>query len=200
MGMNLGNMAKMIRCAGNNDIITIKADDSSNTATFMFELPNQDKISDFEIKLMDIDRDHLGIPDSEYYAIVCMLSSEFSRICKDLSGIGDTGMLMSIIESVKISTTEHIGTANIVCSQNKTVDKAHYPNLHMHIYFQTMSFGTYANPRFPLRRDNQFTFILPTFHVDSTSYSNPILPIIEDYMIIEYVELLLILNGALKNV
>lgn len=37
MGMNLGNMAKMLRCAGSNDIITIKADDGSDTVTFMFE-------------------------------------------------------------------------------------------------------------------------------------------------------------------
>uniref|UniRef100_A0A453PYT5 DNA sliding clamp PCNA n=1 Tax=Aegilops tauschii subsp. strangulata TaxID=200361 RepID=A0A453PYT5_AEGTS len=96
MGMNLGNMAKMLRCAGNDDIITIKADDGSDTVTFMFESPNQDKIADFEMKLMDIDSEHLGIPDSEYQAIVRMPSSEFSRICKDLSSIGDTGMLVSI--------------------------------------------------------------------------------------------------------
>ncbi|XP_050147340.1 proliferating cell nuclear antigen-like [Malus sylvestris] len=40
MGMNLGNMSKMLRCAGNDDIITIKADDGSDTVTFMFESPN----------------------------------------------------------------------------------------------------------------------------------------------------------------
>src|SRR6266566_9679664 len=35
-----------------------------------------------------------------------------------------------------------------------------------------MSSGTFANPCFPLRRDNLFTFMLFTFHVESTSYSN----------------------------
>src|SRR6266566_1356112 len=35
-----------------------------------------------------------------------------------------------------------------------------------------MSSGTFANPLFPLRRDNLFTFMLLTFHVESTSYSN----------------------------
>ncbi|KAL3633119.1 hypothetical protein CASFOL_026103 [Castilleja foliolosa] len=38
-GMNLGNMAKMLKCAGNDDIITIKADDGGDTVTFMFESP-----------------------------------------------------------------------------------------------------------------------------------------------------------------
>ena len=51
----------------------------------------QDKIADFEMKLMDIDSEHLGIPDAEYHSIVRMPSNEFSRICKDLSTIGDTG-------------------------------------------------------------------------------------------------------------
>ncbi|CAI8593168.1 unnamed protein product [Vicia faba] len=52
MGMNLNNMAKMLKCAGNDDIITIKADDGSDTVTFMFESPTQDKIYDFEMNLL----------------------------------------------------------------------------------------------------------------------------------------------------
>lgn len=57
-------------------------------------LKAQDKISDFEMKLMDIDSEHLGIPEAEYHAIVRMPSSEFQRICKDLSSIGDTGTFL----------------------------------------------------------------------------------------------------------
>jgi proliferating cell nuclear antigen len=41
---------------------------------------------------MDIDSEHLGIPDTEYAAVVRMPATEFSRICRDLSNIGDTGM------------------------------------------------------------------------------------------------------------
>ncbi|XP_020591927.1 proliferating cell nuclear antigen [Phalaenopsis equestris] len=123
MGMNLNNMSKMLKCAGNDDIITIKGDDGSDTVTFMFESPKQDKISDFEMKLMDIDSEHLGIPEAEYHAIVKMPSSEFARICKDLSSIGDTVVISVTKEGVKFSTRGDIGTANIVCRQNKTVDK-----------------------------------------------------------------------------
>ncbi|KAE8696650.1 Proliferating cell nuclear antigen [Hibiscus syriacus] len=76
----------------------------------------QDKIANLEMKLMDIDNQHLGIPDAEYQAIVRMPSTEFVRICKDLSSLGDTG--------VKFFTAGDIGTANIVLRQNTTVDKA----------------------------------------------------------------------------
>ena len=41
---------------------------------------------------MDIDSEHLGIPETEYSAVVRMPAAEFARICKDLSNIGDTGV------------------------------------------------------------------------------------------------------------
>lgn len=40
MGVNVNNMAKMLRCASNDDIVTIKADDSADSITFMFESPS----------------------------------------------------------------------------------------------------------------------------------------------------------------
>lgn len=61
-----------------------------------FELSEQDKIADFEMKLMDIQSEHLGIPEAEYQAIVKMPSQEFARICKDLSTIGDSGKVLTI--------------------------------------------------------------------------------------------------------
>merc|ERR1712216_56522 len=123
MGMNLSNMSKMLKCAGNDDIITMKADDTGDVVTFMFESPDQDKISDFELKLMDIDSEHLGIPDTEYAATVKMPSAEFARICRDLSSIGDTVTISVSKDGVKFATTGDIGQANITCRQNTSVDK-----------------------------------------------------------------------------
>jgi len=123
MGMNLSNMSKMLKCAGNDDIITMKADDTGDVVTFMFESPDQDKISDFELKLMDIDSEHLGIPDTEYAATVKMPSAEFQRICRDLSSIGDTVTISVSKDGVKFSTVGDIGQANITCRQNNSVDK-----------------------------------------------------------------------------
>ncbi|KAF7081183.1 hypothetical protein CFC21_085156 [Triticum aestivum] len=181
MGMNLGNMAKMLRCAGNDDIITIKADDGSDTVTFMFESPNQDKIADFEMKLMDIDSEHLGIPDSEYQAIVRMPSSEFSSICKDLSSIGDTasGPCVAVIisvtkEGVKFSTAGDIGTANIVCRQNNTVDKPEQSTI---IEMQEPVSLTFA-----LRYMNSFTKASPLSDQVTISLSSE-LPVVVEYKI-----------------
>ena len=58
----------MLQCAGNEDIITMKAEDTCDAVSFMFEAPNQERIADFELKLMDIDAEQLGIPDTDYAA------------------------------------------------------------------------------------------------------------------------------------
>ncbi|XP_030949287.1 proliferating cell nuclear antigen-like [Quercus lobata] len=63
MGMNLNNMAKMLKCAGNDDIVTIKADDDGDTVTFMFESPNMSStafieplpVIDFVAQILDKD-------------------------------------------------------------------------------------------------------------------------------------------------
>ena len=60
----LCSMSKILKCASNDDIITMKAQDSADTVTFVFESPNQEKVSDYEMKLMNLDQDHLGIPVS----------------------------------------------------------------------------------------------------------------------------------------
>jgi proliferating cell nuclear antigen len=41
---------------------------------------------------MNIEQDRLGIPDTDYEAEVTIPSSEFQRICRDLSILGDTGI------------------------------------------------------------------------------------------------------------
>jgi proliferating cell nuclear antigen len=64
LGLNLGGVAKILKCAANDDQITIKADDDGDTVNFVFEGKDGDRVSDFELKLMDIDSEHLGIPET----------------------------------------------------------------------------------------------------------------------------------------
>ncbi|KAI3695820.1 hypothetical protein L1987_78822 [Smallanthus sonchifolius] len=113
LGLNLHDMAKMLRYAGNDDIVTITADDD-----------DQDKIAEFEMKLMDLGYKHLEIPETRYDAIVQMPSSELARIYKELSTIGDTGVISVTKERLKFSIKGDNGTANIVCKQNDCVHKA----------------------------------------------------------------------------
>lgn len=55
-------MVKIMKCCSNDDIMTIKAQDNADTLSIMFETKNQEKMSDYEMKLMNLDQEHLGIP------------------------------------------------------------------------------------------------------------------------------------------
>jgi len=123
MGMNLTSMSKIMKCAANDDIITMKAQDNADTVTFMFESPNQEKVSDYEMKLMNLDQEHLGIPETDYACVIKLPAGEFARICRDLSQFGESIVIACTKEGVKFSSAGDIGTANIKLAQTSSVDK-----------------------------------------------------------------------------
>ena len=47
LGFNATNMGKILKCAGNDDIITLKAEDDGDSLALVFESPGQDRIADF---------------------------------------------------------------------------------------------------------------------------------------------------------
>merc|ERR1711937_839037 len=121
MGMNLTSMSKILRCAANDDIITIKAQDQADTVTFMFESPNQEKMADYEMKLMNLDQEHLGIPETDYAAVIKMPSSEFQRVIKDLSQFGESVVISCTKEGAKFSAAGYIGVGNIEMQEPVTL-------------------------------------------------------------------------------
>jgi len=118
LGFNSINMSKILKCAGNDDVITLKADDSAETLTLMFEAPSQDRIADFELKLMDINSETLGIPDTSYLCTIKMPSGEFQRIIRDLQVLGDTCVISCTKEGVRFSVSGDLGTGNVLLRNN----------------------------------------------------------------------------------
>lgn len=90
LGISFENLSKILKCAGNDDVISFTTQEDKDTLSLIFESPNGERVSDFELKLMDIDSDHLGIPDTEYKCTIRMPSAEFQRIIRDLTVLGDT--------------------------------------------------------------------------------------------------------------
>ncbi|XP_030388507.1 proliferating cell nuclear antigen [Scaptodrosophila lebanonensis] len=123
MGMNLGSMAKILKCANNEDNVTIKAQDNADTVTIMFESANQEKVSDYGMKLMNLDQEHLGIPETDYSCVVRMPAMEFARICRDLAQFSESVVICCTKEGVKFSASGDVGTANIKLAQTGNVDK-----------------------------------------------------------------------------
>lgn len=92
LGVNLTSLTKVLRAAQNNDVLTLKALDAPDSLNLVFESKDNDRISEYDLKLMDIDQEHLGIPETEYAATIKMPSAEFKRICTDLMALSESGM------------------------------------------------------------------------------------------------------------
>lgn len=123
IGMDLTSMSKILKCATNDDIITMNAQDNADSVTFTFENPSQEKVSDYQMKLMNLDQEHFGIPETDYACVIKLPSGEFARICRDLSQFGESIVINCAREGVKFSAAAgYIGTgANIKLAQTSAV-------------------------------------------------------------------------------
>ncbi|OJJ62386.1 hypothetical protein ASPSYDRAFT_145538, partial [Aspergillus sydowii CBS 593.65] len=123
IGIDLVSLTKVLRAAQNEDILTLKADDSPDVVNLMFESAETDRLSEYDIKLMDIDQEHLAIPETEYAATVEMPSAEFQRICRDLNALSDSVVIEATKEGVKFSCSGDIGNGSVTIRQHTSVDK-----------------------------------------------------------------------------
>ena len=63
LGINLGTLSKVLRSAMNEDILTIKTDNQSDVLNLRIESTKSERVGEFAVKLMDIDSEHLRIPE-----------------------------------------------------------------------------------------------------------------------------------------
>ncbi|KAG2370752.1 hypothetical protein C9374_014246 [Naegleria lovaniensis] len=124
LGVNMAVMNKMLKCAGKDDSISLKATDEPGTLSLSFESKSGERMSEFEMKLIEIDAEPLGIPEPDYTAEITMPASEFKKICSDLSTIGDTVTVSANKDGVKFSVTGDSGNGSITVRENTKADKS----------------------------------------------------------------------------
>ena len=122
LGLKIPTLSKILKCAGNDEAITMRAEDNADVVTYICEKQNQERISKFDMRLMDIDSEHLGIPDQDYEAVIHLPSSEFSRICRDLSQFGDTVTICCTKDGIRFSCQGEIGSGSIELKETSAVD------------------------------------------------------------------------------
>ncbi|OMJ79759.1 hypothetical protein SteCoe_20145 [Stentor coeruleus] len=131
-GVNIGNLAKILKCADNDDRITIRAESNASKLSFIFEGRQDEKLSQFNLNLMTLDTEQLGIPDHEYTAVIHIKSDEFTRICRELSQISDTLTIDINKEKVTFRVGGDLGDGEITLKhretgKNPTIIEAHEP-------------------------------------------------------------------------
>jgi len=117
LGLNLNSFYKVLKCSTNEDSVFISCSDTSDILLVVFENINNDRISEFELKLIKIDSEPLGIPETEYSAIISITSAEYRRITSEMITIGDTVQIGISKEGIKFEVEGDIGKATIFLKQ-----------------------------------------------------------------------------------
>eukprot|EP01091_Cochliopodium_minus_P020164 TRINITY_DN871_c0_g1_i1.p1 TRINITY_DN871_c0_g1~~TRINITY_DN871_c0_g1_i1.p1 ORF type:complete len:290 (-),score=104.19 TRINITY_DN871_c0_g1_i1:20-889(-) len=113
LGINLASLSKILKCAGNDDKMTLSAEQDEDRLSIKFESSKRDRESSFDLKLLQIEGDSLGIPETDYKAEITMSSSEFQRICRDLTILGETVTINVEKDEVSFSASGDIGKGDI---------------------------------------------------------------------------------------
>lgn len=117
LGVNLTSLTKVLKCAKDDDIVILNASDNGDTLKLVFEARRSDRLAEYEMKLMEIDSESLSIPPTEYDARVTMPSSEFSRIVRDLSLLGESVKIEVSKEGVRFSSEGEVANGNVLLKQ-----------------------------------------------------------------------------------
>lgn len=122
LGLDLKSLAKVLKCASGDDAVTIKAADKPDKVQLSFESLNKERTADYELRLLNLEQEHLGIPETDYACVVHMPSTEFARICRDLSAFSESVVIDCNKDGIKFSANGEMGSVNIKLSETAKGD------------------------------------------------------------------------------
>merc|ERR1711985_106989 len=85
-----------------------------DTVSFQCESSAEDRIADFDLKLMEIESEHMEIPEQHYKVLARLPSAEFQKICRDLKEFGETMQVNASKEGIRFSVQGDVGTGNVM--------------------------------------------------------------------------------------
>jgi len=104
IGVCMMSFYKLMKTVSNTDTITMFMEES-NTDLLHIAVKNSDKnsITNFSLKLLDIDEEYLEVPDVDIDCIVTMHSNEFQKLCRDMTNIKDSITITSRANTISFS-------------------------------------------------------------------------------------------------
>merc|ERR1712176_1606003 len=113
LGMNVESLSKILKMCSPNDSLKLRWQSGADTVSFQCE-GGEDRIADFDLKLMQIESEHMEIPEQQYKVVAKLPSSEFQRVCRDLREFGEAMQMSASKEGIKFSVQGDVGTGNVL--------------------------------------------------------------------------------------
>merc|ERR1711918_322712 len=112
--MNVESLMKIFKTFGPSDSLKIRAENDADTVSFQCESSEEDRIAEFELKLMQIESEHMEIPEQQYKVVAKLPSAEFLKVCRDLKEFGETMQIQASKDGIRFSVQGDVGTGNVV--------------------------------------------------------------------------------------
>jgi len=102
LGMNVDSLGKIFKMCGPTDSLKLRWQNDADTVNFQCESGEDDRIADFELKLM------------QYKVVAKLPSAEFLKVCRDLKEFGETMSIQASKDGIRFSVQGDVGTGNVV--------------------------------------------------------------------------------------
>lgn len=103
VGLNMLSLFKLMKTINNSDTVSFYIKDG-NMNELGIVIANSDKnsLTNFKIKLLDLDIKDINIPDVDIECIITMPSNDFQRMCRDMLNISETIQIISASDHLRI--------------------------------------------------------------------------------------------------
>lgn len=118
LGVNMTSMFKLVKTSGPHDTITLYMD-SGTTNELGIKVQNAEKnsVTDFKLKLLDVDDEVITLPDVEFDNVITMPSAFFQRLCRDMLNLGETMVIRSTGDQLVLSCNGDFARQETVIGQ-----------------------------------------------------------------------------------
>jgi proliferating cell nuclear antigen len=113
LGVNVELLSEILKGCSPQDTLKIQWRADLDTVRFQCER-GEDRIVEFDLKLMQVESDRMGIPERDYKVVAKLPSSEFQRICYDLQVFGDTMQIKASAEGITFSVQGDVGSGKVL--------------------------------------------------------------------------------------
>ena len=97
LGINMTNFFKLIKTMGNSDTLTLFVDESDcNRLGIRIENGEKNSVTNFKLNLLDLNDEGISIPPASFDSVITMPSSDFQKLCRDMSGLADILEIKSV--------------------------------------------------------------------------------------------------------
>lgn len=123
IGINMKSLFVLLKTVGTNDVITFYMN-QSDPIRLHIVIENQEKnIKDIsKLKLLDFDESEYDIPEMQFDSVIKMPSSDFQKICKDLSNIADLVTIQNKDKDFSMYVDGDIGEKEIMIRENDSTN------------------------------------------------------------------------------